>query len=203
MAHYLPMFPLNLIVFPGEQRGLYIFEERYKELIHECDDSGITFGIPVVINNQLAPIGTEVRLVSIDEVMAGGEMQITIEGLKRFRIITFKQKARNRLYPAGEVDWLDHTTQADTGLQHRVSKLINTLHRLLENVKSMNVPPEELHTFDIGHDIGLSFEQQYRLLSLNTENERLQYIQNHLEQELQKLKAKFNGHFENYTLPDM
>ena len=94
MADYLPMFPLKLVFFPGELRGLYIFEERYKELINECRDTGMTFGIPIISGNQMASIGTEVKLLSIDEVKAGGEMHIRIEGTRRFRVVTFKAKDR-------------------------------------------------------------------------------------------------------------
>ncbi len=203
MADYLRMFPLNLIVFPGERRGLYIFEERYKELIHECEQTSMTFGIPIVSSNQLAPIATEVRLVGIDQVMASGEMQITIEGLRRFRLISFKEKARGHLYPAGKVEWLNNDLQTDPALQKRVTQLINKLHRLLKNMPEVKQAPNELFTFDIGHQIGLNFEQKYRLLELALEVERLKFVEEHLNKELQKLKVKLNGHFENYILPDV
>ena len=46
MARMLPLFPLQIVVFPGEDLNLHIFEPRYKELIGECKDKGIHFGIP-------------------------------------------------------------------------------------------------------------------------------------------------------------
>ena len=203
MAHYLPMFPLNLVVFPGEERGLYIFEERYKELINECQQTGMTFGIPIVADKQMASVATEVKLVSIDEVKAEGEMHIRIEGIRRFRIISFKGKAHDRLYPSGEVEWLNDDLRTDKDLQKEVTKLINTLHRLLDHVKAIDHNSEDLYTFGIGHDIGLNFEQQYRLLSLDDEIGRLRLVKDHLNTELQKLKVKLNGHFKDYILPDI
>jgi Lon protease-like protein len=49
----LPLFPLQSIFFPGETVPLHIFEERYKQLIIDCRDEAITFGIPVIINNKM------------------------------------------------------------------------------------------------------------------------------------------------------
>jgi len=50
----LPFFPLKSIFFPGETVPLHIFEERYKQLIKDCQKEAITFGIPVFINNGIA-----------------------------------------------------------------------------------------------------------------------------------------------------
>lgn len=203
MADYLPMFPLNLVIFPGEEKGLYIFEERYKELINECRDTGMTFGIPIISGNQMADVATEVKLIAIDEVKAEGEMHIRVEGARRFRIVSFKPKDRNHLYPSGEVDWLEDNLETEIILQEEVRKLINTLHRLLDHVKTFERSSEEVFAYAIGHDIGLSFDQKYRLLSMNDEKERLQLIKGHLDSELQKLKVKLNGHFKDYILPDL
>ena len=197
------MFPLNLVVFPGEERELYIFEERYKELINECQQTGMTFGIPIVANKQIAAVATEVKLLSIDDVKAGGEMHIRIEGIRRLRIVSFKTKAYDRLYPSGEVEWLSEDLRTDQDLQKDVTKLINTLHKLLDHVKAVDKDAGDLYTFDVGHDIGLSFEQQYQLLSLDDEVGRLRLMKEHLDTELQKLKVKLNGHFKDYILPDV
>ncbi|MEO1628994.1 MAG: LON peptidase substrate-binding domain-containing protein, partial [Bacteroidota bacterium] len=46
-----PLFPLKLVVYPGEQLNLHIFEPRYKQLIRECEQNKVTFGIPAFIND--------------------------------------------------------------------------------------------------------------------------------------------------------
>lgn len=203
MPELLPMFPLNLVAFPKEVRGLYIFEERYKQLINECREQGTTFGIPVVLGRQLAEIGTEVRLASIDDVSPGGEMNITIEGMRRFRIVSFREQAVDKLYPVGEVEWLPEDPSTKLDVQKEVLSLVTKLHRLLDSVKMIEEAPADIWSYTIANNIGLNFEQKYELLSSNDEEARLRFIQDHLEKELQKLKAKFNGHFENLILPDM
>ena len=43
MRQFLPLFPLQIVVFPGEDLNLHIFEPRYKELIKDCEEGGGTF----------------------------------------------------------------------------------------------------------------------------------------------------------------
>ncbi len=50
MKNTIPIFPLNLVVFPDSKYPLHIFEERYKILLQKCltDNSG--FGIVASID---------------------------------------------------------------------------------------------------------------------------------------------------------
>ena len=48
MTNFIPIFPLSIVAFPGEQVNLHIFEPRYRQLIRECFDAQKQFGIPVV-----------------------------------------------------------------------------------------------------------------------------------------------------------
>ena len=57
----LPLFPLDMVVFPRQQVLLHIFEPRYRELIGDCETDGITFGISPFLADGLANFGTEVR----------------------------------------------------------------------------------------------------------------------------------------------
>ena len=68
----LPLFPLQSVFFPGETVPLHIFEERYKQLINDCRDEAITFGIPVFINGTVE-YGTEVQLVEVVNTYDSGK----------------------------------------------------------------------------------------------------------------------------------
>src|SRR6187455_311175 len=50
MTNFIPIFPLGIVVFPGENLNLHIFEPRYKQLIKECFEQKKPFGIPPVID---------------------------------------------------------------------------------------------------------------------------------------------------------
>ena len=88
----LPLFPLNLVLFPGMDLPLHIFEERYKDMIGECMDQDAPFGV-VLIKEGLevgAPadperIGTSTRILR-SEVLDQGRLNIMTKGQQRFEI---------------------------------------------------------------------------------------------------------------------
>ena len=55
----LPLFPLQLVVFPNEKVNLHIFEPRYKKLIRRCDENSENFGIIPYIKGKIIDVGTE------------------------------------------------------------------------------------------------------------------------------------------------
>ena len=87
MTNFIPIFPLELVVYPSEELNLHIFEPRYKQLISECHTNGRLFGIPAVIGNRMQDYGTLVRLKEITNVHENGEMDIKTEGDRVFRIL--------------------------------------------------------------------------------------------------------------------
>ena len=62
MINFIPIFPLGIVVYPGESLNLHIFEPRYKQLVTECFAEKKMFGIPAVINNHLLPIRQSTQL---------------------------------------------------------------------------------------------------------------------------------------------
>ena len=58
MTNFIPIFPLSVVMYPGETLNLHIFEPRYKELIRECTSQKKPFGIPSVINGKVTELGT-------------------------------------------------------------------------------------------------------------------------------------------------
>ena len=62
MTNFIPIFPLNLVVYPGEALNLHIFEPRYKQLINECVANKKPFGIPSVLKDKISEMGTLMRI---------------------------------------------------------------------------------------------------------------------------------------------
>jgi hypothetical protein len=81
------------------------------------------------------------------------------------------------------------------------------LHEVLKLNKNFSKPDEELLSYDIAHHVGLSLDEEYELLGLLREDQRLEYIKRHLhkvlpvvnELEALKEKIKLNGHFKNLS----
>ena len=98
MTNFIPIFPLGIVVYPGEELNLHIFEPRYKQLINECHTDGRLFGIPAVIENCLQDFGTLVGIKEISRVHENGEMDIKTMGEKVFRILEVITEVPDKLY---------------------------------------------------------------------------------------------------------
>ncbi len=198
------MFPLRSIFFPGETVPLHIFEDRYKQLIQDCRDEAITFGIPVYINDTFS-YGTEVQLVEIVNTYDSGEMDVTCVARQVFKMITFENQLKNKPYSGGEVAFLENIYDVDHTFKIEILGLIETLYNLM-SVPFTPIEVDKFHSHILIHKMGLSFEQEYELLQIERESGRLTYIKNHListiavleEVNRTKHTIKLNGDFKNF-----
>lgn len=210
MTRFLPLFPLNMVVFPGEKLNLHIFEPRYKQLIQECQTSGITFGIPAYLHNKVSAMGTEVKLLSIEKIHPKGEMDIKTEGLRIIRILDFFKQAPNKFYPAGTIEEVPDLVNEDWQLKIKINESIRQLYSILGINKIFMKLPNNYRIFDIAHHLGLTTEQEYQLLQCPDELSRQEMVWHHLQKilpvvlETEKLKerVKMNGHFKNAVPPN-
>ena len=207
MTNFVPIFPLGIVVYPGEQLNLHIFEPRYKQLINECFQEQKLFGIPSVIDNRLRDFGTLVRITEISHVDEKGEMDIKTEGDKVFRILEVIKEIPEKLYSGAIVNYPPNHEQGSDEVMRRVVNSIHELYKLLKVKKEFNKRDEELKSYDVAHHIGLSIHEEYELLGLMYERQRQEYIKRHLtkvipmvaEMEHLKKKVKLNGHFKNLS----
>src|SRR5919202_2503344 len=98
MTNFIPIFPLGIVVFPGEDLNLHIFEPRYKQLINDCFADKKPFGIPTVLKKGLSERGTLVEVKEIVEVYPDGKMDIKTKGLKVFRILEVVKDIPDKLF---------------------------------------------------------------------------------------------------------
>jgi Lon protease-like protein len=208
VINFIPIFPLNVVVFPGESLNLHIFEPRYKELINECNTEKKSFGIPSIINDKLSEMGTVVQITEIVRVEENGEMDIKTKGTGIFQILEVIKTLPDKLYSGAIVNYPANTENWDKrDLMQKVINAVRELHRLLNISKDFSKPDEELMAYDIGHHAGLSLEEEYELLCLLREEQRQEYLKRHLarvlpviaEMESLKDRIKLNGHFKNLS----
>ncbi len=207
MTNFIPIFPLGIVVYPGEALNLHIFEPRYKALIQECSKNGKQFGIPTVINNNMAEMGTLMELTEISKVYDNGEMDIKTKGVKVFRILEVVKEIPEKLYSGAIVNYPDNEEKGNRALMTSVVKAIRELHAALKVSKDFKKPDEELWSYDVAHHAGLSLEEEYELLQLLHELQRQEYLKRHIlkvlpvvgEMEALKERVKLNGHFKNLS----
>jgi Lon protease-like protein len=181
----LPLFPLNVVLFPGMVLPLHIFEPRYRLMITECRNEHKPFGIVLVrpgsqlLHEDTYPIGTTAEIREIDELEDGRFNLITI-GMQRFRILS---RHRKKPYLSGLVEPYQDVPEpvqalADSVKQARVL-FESYLNMLLEasgkETMEINLPtlPEELSYF-IAYLLGAEDEQKQQLLELTSTLQRLQ-----------------------------
>lgn len=203
MTNFIPIFPLGIVVYPGEELNLHIFEPRYKQLINDCNKAGKPFGIPVVINDKIAEMGTLMQIIEISKVYDDGKMDIKTRGTKVFRILEVVNELPDKLFSGAIVNYPDNDETGKRLLMQRIITNIRQLHELLHVQKEFKKPDKELWSYDVAHQAGLSLKQEYELLELMHESQRQEYLKRHLkkvipvlrEMEVLKEKIKLNGHF--------
>lgn len=205
MTNFIPIFPLGVIVYPGEDLNLHIFEPRYKQLIKDCTDQKKSFGIPAVIEKKLQDHGTLVEITEISKIYDNGEMDIKTRGVQVFRILELIKEIPDKLYSGAIVNYPDNHRQGKPALMQKVLAGVHDLHKLLKVTKEYKKKEEELTSYDIAHHVGLSLQQEYELLALFDEKQRQEYLKRHLAKviptvavmEQLKEKIKLNGHFKD------
>ena len=211
MHDFLPLFPLKLVVYPGEQLNLHIFEPRYKQLIREAEQNATTFGIPAFIDDRVMDIGTEIKLLSIEKKHSNGSMDIKTMGVGVFKIDTFYREAPQKLYAGADIHRLELELDGDDHLGERILEKMEELYNLLKINKSLPSGASDLQTYLVAHHVGFSIEQEYELLSIPTEYQRQEYLLSHLTSLLPTVKemhrlqerVKMNGHFRNEIPPEI
>jgi len=203
MNELIPIFPLAVVVYPGDELNLHIFEPRYKELINVTAKTKAPFGVPTVLDKKVAELGTLVELTQIVNVEADGQMDIRTRGLRVFRVQRLLKTYPGKLYGAAEVTYPESNDAGDPKVMRAVLAGIKKLHVLLKVTKRFCKPEAKLTSFEVAHQAGLSLKQEYELLGLTDERDRQTYLLRHLEQVLPvvaemeslKEKIKLNGHF--------
>lgn len=201
---YLPFFPLKLAAFPGEQLNLHVFEPRYKQLINECIDEEKTFGIPVFGEN-MREYGSEMKVVQVVKRYPDGEMDITTRCIRTFKVLSFDEKAPEKLYSGGEIEEIENIYDGSQDEWQELKRLGKELVSILKMDESLDVDLLT-NSYELAHKLGLSLEQEYDMLQMPSESQRQTYMINHLERAIPliremegaKDRIKMNGHFQHH-----
>ena len=203
MINFIPIFPLNIVVYPGELLNLHIFEDRYKQLINECFAEKKPFGIPVVMEEQVSETGTMMQVMNIAKTYDDGKMDITVLGLRVFRVLEIIKEVPEKLFGGAIVEYPHNNERAQKITMQAILLLVRELHTLMKVNKDFKKNDAELNSYDVAHHAGLSLAEEYEFLSLFREDQRLEYLKRHLKkiipviagaEELRE-KIKLNGHF--------
>ncbi len=179
-THIIPVFPLGLVLYPGEQLPLHIFEARYREMVAYCLETSTVFGVLLAQEGKMAEVGCTANIEQVVNTYADGRMDILVVGRRRFRVLGLFNKESYMTANVTDIEEPEEPVRID--LRERVI----TQHMRLLELAGRKVRPtiyQDLEgiSFFIAHNVGLNPEQKQEVLELLTENERITYLAEHLE----------------------
>ncbi|HAE82601.1 MAG TPA: ATP-dependent protease [Ktedonobacter sp.] len=183
----LPLFPLNVVLFPGVVLPLHIFEPRYRQMIADCEEQKTPFGV-VLARPESQPLAEEPYLVGtmaeIRELdrLEDGRIILMAVGVQRFRILS---QHREKPYLSALVELYEDVFEPMDDLDAEFKQAYNLFGTYIDLLlKAANEQErdmrnhlpnraEELSHF-IAYFLDLPNEQKQYFLELTSTMERLQ-----------------------------
>jgi ATP-dependent Lon protease len=198
----LPLFPLNLVLLPGADLPLHIFEPRYRQMVRECLETKSPFGMLLALPNGMAGTGCTAEILEVTRRYDDGRCDILTIGRDPFRVVElFHDEPLLR----GSVDYLeDRPSPLDLGLTRQLVELYETCHTLVFDDCPRNLDPaaEPGISYKIAAKLPMDLLWKQRVLELRSEAERQERLVAYLREwspHLQKTgqlraRAVGNGH---------
>lgn len=214
----MPLFPLNLVLFPGNRLPLHIFEPRYQLMVRRSMDDRTSFGIVLATDDGLARIGCAADVTNLLKTHDDGRMDIETVGLFPFRILELHdenplveatvESLDDDLSPGADIDTTfgaaQSSTHTDAEMAAEILDLYASCHALLHG----NAPgpfdnlPGTALSYQIAARLPLHVSVLQDILETRTESERRTKLAEHLREFLPKLttirqrqfNANTNGH---------
>ena len=184
MSTLLPLFPLQLVVFPRTQVPLHIFEERYKEMVGSAIRDKSEFGIVLAKEEGIVNAGCTVTVEQVLTRYPDGRLDILTHGARRFEILYVNQE---KSYLQAEVEFFDDEPEA--AVPDEIRSKAELIFRELTTSKGTGDPMENesLLSFQIAQAVP-DLDFQSLMLRSRSELERLQQVTKFLEQHIPRVR---------------
>jgi Lon protease-like protein len=180
LAALIPLFPLDVVLFPGTPLPLHIFEPRYEEMIGECLAQNRVFGVIRAGEQSMAEVGCTAEIVTVVKEYPDGRLDLVAEGRKRFEVLSVNQE---RSFLQAEVRLIDDEpgtpSQEDTA---RATQLHSELLAMASAQQDLSAADPSLLSFYLAASLPLDLDFKQKLLSLRSEAGRLSLLIQYLEQ---------------------
>jgi ATP-dependent Lon protease len=205
----IPLFPLGIVLYPGEPVPLHIFEPRYREMVRVCLDEDLPFGIVHVSEEALAEVGCTARIRRVLTRYDDGRLDIMALGEERFRIVEIH---RDRPYLTAEVEPFgpERAEPVDAVARERViTQHMKLLEMAGETIRPAVYERARWVSFVVAQNAGLEVDQKQRLLEMRSENERVAFLIGHFRTLLkrvaraQRLRKLSQGDGHDKGLPEL
>lgn len=187
----LPLFPLEVVLFPGQQLPLHIFEERYKEMIGDCLESQAEFGVVLAKDKSIATIGCTAEITNLLRKHDDGRMDIETAGRRRFEVLFIDEK-KSYLRAAGQF-FVDEDPGADPEARDKAievhSRVLDLLFPDPEERAPYKVEGESPQvSFQLAGPLPMELDFKQTMLASRSETERLERLAEYMEKLIVRLK---------------
>jgi ATP-dependent Lon protease len=198
----IPLFPLTVVLLPGAELLLHIFEPRYRQMVKICLKEKSEFGMLLSLPKGVARVGCTAEILDVVKRYGDGRMDIVTIGRTRFRVLELFQE--NPLLQ-GQVDYLeDRETPANPRIQRELTELYEACRTLIYDDYPKNLqgaPPDEL-SYLVAGTLPMELLWKQQILELRSEADRQErlvaYLREwapHLEKtDVLRQRAGGNGH---------
>ncbi|HVB87829.1 MAG TPA: LON peptidase substrate-binding domain-containing protein [Candidatus Dormibacteraeota bacterium] len=198
----IPLFPLDVVLFPKMPLPLHIFEPRYKVMIRRCLKEKLEFGLVLAASQGAATVGCTAEIMRTVREYPDGRMDILTEGRAVFRLDDLIDEKE---YYEGRVEYLaDNPFLRDLEKEAKLLEAYSECHALLVGQAWPGVLPEEnsILTYRLAAQLPVELETRQMLLEMRSESERRSRLLSWISEFLPKLKesqrvqqlASGNGH---------
>ncbi|MFQ5777297.1 MAG: LON peptidase substrate-binding domain-containing protein [Terriglobia bacterium] len=188
-AQLLPLFPLDVVLFPGMPLPLHIFEPRYQQMIRHCRDQRQEFGVILARREGIARVGCSAEIIKTIKQYPDGRSDILTIGQSRFHLLELFEDLP---YLQGRVDFLpdEDASLADSASSARLRELFQQAHSLVYGQPASLPETRSGHSFSftVARELPLNLDTKQELLELPSEAERQQHLTQHLDNWLPQLQ---------------
>jgi len=171
----IPLFPLGLVLLPGMPLPLHIFEERYKQMIAECLDESVPFGIVWFDGQSIRSVGCTARVINVLHRYEDGRMDILARGERRFFTETLVEE---KPYIEADVHFIEDVEQTDDSESFEAARALlaelSDAGHLSEPIAALAVESAQQLSFAIPALEGFTHAERQRFLEMTSRSERLQ-----------------------------
>jgi Lon protease-like protein len=202
----IPLFPLNVVLYPGATLPLHIFERRYKLMISHCIAHNREFGVILAGEKGVATVGCTAAITQKLKDYEDGRMDILTQGRTAFRALNLLHE---KDYHEAMVEFLtDLPKISRESTRHQeegtLLGLFQECHTLIYGqlwVTSGVESPWPL-SFQMAGRLPLELEEKQALLEIRAEPDRRAFLIERLKDMLPRLghlqharhNAAGNGH---------
>ncbi|MGB0177389.1 MAG: LON peptidase substrate-binding domain-containing protein [Owenweeksia sp.] len=175
---HIALFPLNIFLLPGDYAQLYIFEDKYKQLVKDSITGRMNFGIAFSNRMNDKNLGTLVEISEVIKKHPGGEMDIMVHALSIFQLEKFYFQKEGKLYPEGKIRefGLIQNYKAGSGLLREFRNYLMTNHLYNSELLSK----QNIGLFDVANEMFMSDHEKMDLVYLNDQEKMEQYLRNYI-----------------------